>query len=147
MAVNYQLAIDCADPGTLSRFWMAALGYVIEPAPEGFDTWDDYWRSVGVPEDELDGRIDFIVDPEGGGPRIQFHIVPETKSIKNRLHLDIHASGGRGLPIEERKRLVDAEAARLVGLGATIVHVHQTEGLDHYAVGLNDPEGNEFDLN
>jgi uncharacterized glyoxalase superfamily protein PhnB len=74
-------------------------------------------------------------------------MVPEPKTIKNRLHLDISVGGGRTVPIATRKQRVDAEARRLTGLGATMVKVLETEGLDHYAVAMTDPEGNEFDIN
>lgn len=74
-------------------------------------------------------------------------MVPEPKTVKNRLHLDIFASGGRTAPITIRKQRVDAEARRLADLGATVVRVSEEEGLDHYAVAMNDPEGNEFDIN
>jgi hypothetical protein len=100
-----------------------------------------------VPEDELGAGPDCIVDPGARGPRIWFQVVPERKAAKNRLHLDIHASAGRAVPIEERRLRVDAEAARLAGLGGVLVGVHNTEGLDHYAVAMKDPEGNEFDIN
>jgi hypothetical protein len=50
-------------------------------------------------------------------------------------------------PLEIRRKRVDAEATRLAGLGATITGVLSEEGLDHYAVGMKDPEGNEFDIN
>ena len=63
------------------------------------------------------------------------------------LHLDISVGGGRAVPIETRRQRVDAEAGRLAGLGALLVGVHDTEGLDHYAVAMKDPEGNEFDIN
>jgi hypothetical protein len=56
-------------------------------------------------------------------------------------------SGGRAVPIQTRKQRVDAEAGRLAGLGALLVGVLDTEGLDHYAVAMKDPEGNEFDIN
>jgi len=74
-------------------------------------------------------------------------VVPDAKTIKNRLHLDIHASGGRAVPIETRRQQVDAEAKRLPDLGATIVRVLSGAGLDHYGVAMKDPEGNEFDIN
>jgi hypothetical protein len=74
-------------------------------------------------------------------------VVPDRKAVKNRLHLDIAASGGRELPIETRKRRVDAEAGRLAALGATLVGVLQEDGFDHCAVAMQDPEGNEFDIN
>ena len=147
MAVSFQLVIDCTDPERLCHFWAAALKYELEPPPTGFATWDDYWRDVGVPEEELGLGADRIADPGGAGPRIWFQVVPEPKSVKNRLHLDIRASGGRAVPIATRKQRVDAEARRLTGLGATVVRVLEEEGLDHYAVAMTDPEGNEFDIN
>lgn len=147
MAVRYQLVIDCANPDLLARFWAAALGYELEPPPDGFNSWDDYWRHVGVPDEDLGIGEDRIFDPAGGGPRIWFQVVPETKTMKNRLHFDVNASGGRSVPIETRRQLVDAEVRRLTELGATFVRVLQEDGLDHYAVAMTDPEGNEFDVN
>jgi len=129
------------------RFWAAALGYEVEPPPPGFATWDDWRRDIGLPESYLGISADSIIDPAGGGPRIWFHALPDTKTVKNRLHLDIHASGGRDLPLEARRQQVDAEARRLCDLGATQTVVMATEGMDHYAVGMRDPEGNEFDIN
>jgi catechol 2,3-dioxygenase-like lactoylglutathione lyase family enzyme len=146
MAAGFQLVIDCADPERLTRFWAAALGYRLEPPPDGFATWDDYWRDVGVPEDEL-GFADSIGDPDGRGPRIWFQIVPEAKQVKNRLHLDIGVGGGRAVPLATRRQRVDAEAQRLAGLGATVVRAMYEDGMDHYAVAMKDPEGNEFDIN
>jgi hypothetical protein len=146
MSLRFQLVIDCADPGSLARFWAAALGYVLEPPPDGFASWDDYWREVGVPEEELGLGDDCIIDPHGGGPRIWFQIVPEGKTIKNRLHLDVMVGGGRGVPVATRKERVDAEARRLAGLGATIIGPADAEGLNHYGVAMKDPEGNEFDI-
>jgi len=146
MTARFQLVIDCADPEPLARFWVAALGYEFEPPPDGYDDWDGYWRAVGVSEDELGLGLDCIVDPTGRGPRIWFQIVPEKKTIKNRLHLDIKVGGGRANPIEDRRRLVDAEARRLEALGATLVRVNSPDGLNHYGVNMRDPEGNEFDI-
>ena len=147
MPARFQLVIDCADPDRLARFWAAALGYELEPPPAGFPTWDDYYRDLGVPEEDLGIGADSISDPQGHGPRIWFQVVPDTKAVKNRLHLDIHASGGRTVPIQTRKQRVDAEASRLAGLGATITGIMYQEGLDHYGVAMTDPEGNEFDIN
>jgi hypothetical protein len=148
MAVRYQLVIDCADPDRLARFWAAALGYELEPPPAGFATWDDYRRSIGLPEHFLGVGADAIIDPDGAEPRIWFQKVPERKSVKNRLHLDINASGGWTLPIETRRQRVDAEARRLSGLGATIIDTGSEEDdVDFYAVAMKDPEGNEFDIN
>jgi len=75
------------------------------------------------------------------------HYVPEKKSIKNRIHIDVNASSGRGVSLDTRRETVEAEAARLVSLGAMRLHTNVEEGLDHYAVALTDPEGNEFDIN
>ena len=147
MAAIFQLVIDCADPDPLARFWAAALGYELEPPPEGFETWDDYWRDFGLPEEDLGIGEDRIVDPEGRGPRIWFQKVPERKTVKNRLHLDVTVSGGRAGPFEMRKQRVDAEAERLAALGATVVRVLYEDGADRYGVAMTDPGGNEFDIN
>ena len=147
MTVRYQLVMNCADPELLTRFWAAALGYELEPPPAGFATWDDWRRDIGFSEDELGGGPDSIIDPDGHGPRIWFQVVPDSKTVSNRLHLDIHASGGRANPIETRRQRVDGEARRLCDLGATMVGAFSEEGVDHYAVGMKDPEGNEFDIN
>ena len=95
---------------------------------------------------------DSIIDPRGEGPRIWFHAVPDAKVVKNRLHLDIHASGGRStvdrsVPLAIRTQRVNAEAERLAKLGATVTGALNSEGVDHYAMGMKDPEGNEFDIN
>ncbi len=161
MTARFQLVIDCEDPGLLARFWAAALGYVLEPPPEGFATWDDWRRDVGLTGDELVTGVDSIIDPRGHGPRIWFHAMPDAKVAKNRLHLDIHVStldsqgstddryvsSVRGIPFEVRKQRVDADARRLADLGATITGALTAEGSDHYAMGMQDPEGNEFDIN
>jgi hypothetical protein len=149
MAVQWQVAIDCGDPDRLVAFWCEALGYVPEPAPEGWDSWLAYWRSLGIPEEDLEGAehgSGAIVDPEGTRPRIWFQPVPEGKAVKNRVHLDIKLTGGpRALPdYEQRKALIDAEVERLVGLGASVAHLNAPDGANYYAVTLLDPEGNEF---
>ncbi len=138
MAACFQLVIDCADPEPLARFWASALEYELEAPPAAFDSWDAYWRDVGVPEDELGLGADCIVDPDGRGPRIRSQVVPERKTAKNRLHLDISAGGGRAVPIGTRRQRVDAKAARLTGLGAGFAGVLNTEGMEHYAVAMKD---------
>jgi Glyoxalase-like domain len=153
MPVRFQLVIDCKDPGLLARFWAAALGYVLEPPSEGFATWDDWRRDSGL-ADSVGIGADSIIDPRGDGPRIWFHAMPEAKVVKNRLHLDLRASGGggvgppdRSVPLATRRQRVDAEARRLTDLGATPTGALGADGLDHYAMGMKDPEGNEFDIN
>ena len=130
-------------------FWAPVLGYEMQPPPEGHASWRAWYLAAGVPEDELtdvgDDYCDRIHDPTGGGPRIWFQLVPETKSGKNRLHLDVYPGGWERerAPVEERRRLVDARVAELVAAGATIRSTPAGSG-DHYAVGMSDPEGNEF---
>ncbi|MFN8189453.1 MAG: VOC family protein [Nocardioidaceae bacterium] len=145
--MDWQITIDCADPAPLVRFWAAALDYVVTPPPEGFDTWNAYYLSVGVPEDELDldsDGADRIMDPTGAGPAFWFQVVPEPKTDKNRLHLDLFPTRrDRSLPLDERRRIVDATVADLEALGATIWR-RLDDDPSHYAVTLRDPGGNEF---
>ena len=153
MSIPFQLVIDCQDPELMAVFWAAALGYALESPPAGFATWDDWRRDIGFPESELGMGPDSIVDPGGKGPRIWFRADEAAKVVKNRLHIDIHVSGGRtvvegrSFPLAARTQRVDAEARRLADLGATITGPLGDDGLDHYAVGMKDPEGNEFDIN
>ncbi|HZW58624.1 MAG TPA: VOC family protein [Nitrososphaerales archaeon] len=144
---RFQIVIDAKDPARLVEFWCQALGYVLEPPPKGFPSWVDYYASMGVPKEELTEEPDSIVDPDGKGPRIWFHAVPESKICKNRLHFDLGVSGGFGVPINIRKERVEAEVARLVKIGATRLETLEQEGLEHYAVAMADPEDNEFDIN
>ncbi|MGW5400568.1 VOC family protein [Streptomyces sp. NPDC003952] len=147
MDTTLQLTIDCADPRAMVTFWTEALGYVPEPAPDGHVTWRAYWEDMGVPAEELPegaGELpESIVDPSGRGPRVWFQQVPEAKAGKNRVHLDLKVSGGRGVPMELRTRRVDETVERLTGAGATVLRM--LDELDtHYAVVMQDPEGNEF---
>ena len=147
MSETFQITVDCLDPRELVEFWAEALGYVVEPPPGGMATWNEYWRSVGVPDDELPtdhDAADSIVDPAGIQPRIWFQPVPEVKSTKNRLHLDIKVSGGRSVPLAIRRERVLAKTQALVALGAVEQHRLDGDTLDHFAVVLQDPAGNEF---
>ena len=148
MTANWHLTIDCTDCSRLVSFWCEALGYVPEPAPDGWDSWLAYWRAAGIPDEELEGAEDgsgAIVDPEGVRPRIWFQEVPEPKSVKNRLHVDVrHTPGREAMPYAARRASVDAEVERLLALGASIAYRNAPEGADYYAVTLRDPEGNEF---
>jgi Glyoxalase-like domain len=101
-----------------ARFWAEALGYRLQPPPEGFDSWASFLREQGIPEDRWNDAS-AIVDPDGKGPRIYFQRVPEGKNAKNRMHMDLNVSGGRAVPLDDRKGRVDAEVARLKSLGAT----------------------------
>ena len=147
-----QLTIDCHDAGVLVPFWCLALDYVPSPPPAGHATWNDWYLSVGVPEDELDlshDGTDRIIDPTGRGARIWFQPVPEVKSVKNRLHLDLFVGqdeNGVKYPYAERAIRVRAKADALIAAGATeIGHVTAPEH-DRFTVQLADPEGNELCL-
>ena len=144
MARPIQISFDCADVDRLSRFYAAALHYKPMDPPEGFPTWEAALEAWGVPREEWNDGA-HLVDPDGKGPRIYFQRLETPKPGKNRLHLDLTASGGRKVALEERRRRIDAEVERLVGLGAAKQYV--TEEAQHYAVTLTDPEGNEFCVN
>jgi Glyoxalase-like domain len=115
-----ELAIDCADPGGLVRFWCSVLGYEVQDEADGIVT-------IGSP------RV-----PEGKNrlgpvpPTLTFAHVPEGKTVKNRLHLDLSPAD----------REQDEEVTRLLGLGAR--HADVGQGDDVSWVVLADPEGNEF---
>jgi hypothetical protein len=126
----------------IAAFWAFALGYVEPPPPNGFATWEDWLRHHNVPEDEWDDGA-YLFDPDGVGPKLSFMRVPEGKTAKNRLHLDVQAGGGREVPWDVRWPRVTAAVERLVGAGATVVRQHDLDGRpDH--IEMLDPEGNEF---
>jgi catechol 2,3-dioxygenase-like lactoylglutathione lyase family enzyme len=134
------LTFDCTDPDRMATFWAAAMGYDKGEYP------DDLRAALlagGLSEADLADRA-IATDPAGTGPRLFFQRVPEPKTAKNRLHLDLNATPGRRAEPAE----VDAEAERLVGLGATIVHRRDgTWGpYPEYHYVMTDPEGNEFCL-
>jgi hypothetical protein len=147
MATRVQVTIDCADPVRMVRFWATALGYQPEPPPEGHADWATFWRGLGLPEEEVVDSGEAVVDPDGVGPRIRFQVVPEGKVVKNRVHLDLTVSGGRAVALQTRRERVTAEADRLVDAGATVLRTLSEPGVDHFAIVLADPEGNEFCLN
>ena len=157
MAAGFMLVIDCADPGRLSRFWAAALGYVTEAPPVGWPSWDDYWRSIGVAR---------------GGPRPSATTASSTRTAAGP------ASGSRWCPSARRRHRTGCTATSTASAGRDLVTPGRrsrsrpagsastprpsrlaalgrhpasapssTEGLDHYGVAMRDPEGNEFDIN
>ena len=124
MATHWTLGCDATDPHRLAAFWAAALGYVAEP---GYD--------------DPDGAS--IIDPDGRGPAIGWLRVPEPKSAKNRLHIDVRVAGEGPWDLVERERLIRARVPQLVDLGATVVREESYDGALGHVVML-DPEGNEF---
>ena len=114
MAARFtELIVDAADPPTLARWWADVLG----------------WR---VTEEDDEGVE--IADPAGALPTIVFGPVPEPKTAKNRLHIDVNPVGCDQ----------DEELQRLLSMGATLADVGQGEEVTW--VVLADPEGNEFCL-
>ncbi len=108
-----ELNIDSPDPERIARWWADVLDYRIT-------------------EQDEDGVE--IAGPSGSGPTLVFARVPETKSVKNRLHMDLSPTD----------RDQEAELERLLGLGAERADVGQ--GTDVSWVVLRDPDGNEFCL-
>jgi hypothetical protein len=124
MATHWTLGGDASDPHRLAAFWAQALGYLPE---EGYD--------------DPDGAS--IVDPAGRGPAISFLRVPEVKTTKNRVHIDIRVAGEPPWDPAERERLVKAKVAELVAAGATEIRTQRYDDQFGHVVML-DPEGNEF---
>jgi hypothetical protein len=143
MATSVQVVFDCADPPVLASFWAKALGYQLQGPPEPTAAWEDWLREHEIPE-ERRGDASAITDPQERGPRIYFQRVPEPKTVKNRVHLDLNVSGGAGVPLIQRRTKVDSEAERLAAAGATFVRAQTRHG--EYHITMLDPEGNEFDV-
>lgn len=135
------ITFDAADPAALGAFWCEALGYVFEAPPAGFDSWPDALRAWGVPESDWNSAS-AIVDPDGSSPRIFIQRVPEHKTAKNRMHLDVIT--GAGTPAAGKDwSVLRAEAARLVEHGASVVSEFDRGRMGEWIV-MRDPEGNEF---
>lgn len=105
------LALDALDHQALADWWCAALGYLRREPPTGHRQRPPEWP---VP----------IYDPTGHGPVIWITPVPEPKTVKNRMHLDVYG-----------------HTDEILELGATLVRRHR-ERVDWDV--LADPEGNEF---
>ena len=142
-AVEFQVTFDSADPGAHAEFWAAALHYELDPPPPEFESWDAALDAWGVPPENRNDRS-ALQDPGGAGPRLFFQKVPEPKTAKNRLHLDLRAAPG--LKGEERMAALEAECERLVGLGAARVKRFEPGPFDSGFIVMQDPEGNEFCL-
>jgi hypothetical protein len=138
MPVQFQVTFDCGEPYRLAKFWAAALGYEVEDFRELVDR---LLKGGQITEDrtfEADGTMQFktaaaCLDPERKAPRLLFQVVPEGKSTKNRVHLDLNVGRPR----------IQAEVERLLLLGARRRWSVGEPGAEH-CVTLEDPEGNEF---
>lgn len=139
-----QVTVDCADPNALAGFWCEVLGYAYDAPPPGFASWEEALDAFGVPP-ERRNDASAAVDPAGAGPRLFFQRVPEGKQVKNRLHLDVRSAPG--LSGDERMAALEAEAGRLVALGAARLQRHEpAPPMSHGFLVMADPEGNEFCL-
>ncbi len=138
MAAPFQIVVDARDPLVLGAFWRTALRYVVETPPPGYETWADFAERNGIPREEW---RDSAVDPAGVLPRLFFQPVPEPKTVKNRLHLDLQASDPTASR-DERSAAVDADVVRLTAAGATVRNT--MDNAEGYWVVMQDPEGNEF---
>jgi catechol 2,3-dioxygenase-like lactoylglutathione lyase family enzyme len=144
MARDVQFTFDCADPARLAEFWAQVLGYQVQAPPEGFETWPQALEAFGVPP-EHHNDASAVVDPEGAGPRVFFQRVPEGKQVKNRVHLDVRAAPG--LAGDDRMAALEAEAERVVALGASrLARFEPAPPMGAGHLVMADPEGNEFCL-
>ena len=138
MAFDFQLAIDCSSPHELADWWAEALGWQVEAQDEAFIR-RMVESGAASEEDTAQHRGALVwkvgaalLSPDPGRPRVLFQLVPEPKTVKNRVHLDIRVGA-------ERR---EAEVARLTGLGATELW-RGAQGPFEWAT-LADPQGNEF---
>jgi len=119
------IVVDCARPSALAAFWAEVLGYQVRPYD---DAELSRLRAAGIDDVADDPTVP--IDPPGGGPSIFFVQVPEPKTVKNRVHLDVNLRS-------------EDELEWLVSLGARVLRrIGPAAGPDGFV--LADPEGNEF---
>ena len=120
------IVVDCRHPASLARFWAAALDYHVRPYSE-----DDLTalRRLGITDVEDDPNV--AVDGPAGEVTLWFQQVPEPKTGKNRVHLDVMPTGS-----------MEVEVERLTSLGASVAALYDDQGR-RWTV-MRDPEGNEF---
>ena len=142
MTVAVQVVVDCAEPHVLAAWWAETLGWEVEPQDEGFirrmlDEGHASEADTTIHDGRLVWRDACAVtageDSGPGTPRLLFQQVPEPKTGKNRVHLDLRPGPDDDL---------DARRARLVARGAT--RVGEGRQGPHAWVVFQDPEGNEF---
>jgi hypothetical protein len=138
-----QVVVDCAEPHSLADWWAEALGWQVEPQDEAFiRSMIDQGFATEAETSRHQGALVWasgaaIRHPDGleRAPRILFVQVPEPKTVKNRVHLDLRSTADPSL----------AEKDRLLALGATEIG-RGTQGPHVAWVVLQDPEGNELCL-
>ncbi|MFJ3495938.1 VOC family protein [Streptomyces sp. NPDC086091] len=144
--VHWKLVVDSLDPHAQADFWAGALHYAVEDNSALVERLLELGALPGAATVEFHGRPAFrdliaVRHPEdpydadsgtGLGRRLLFQRVPEAKTVKNRLHLDLHPGEG----------LREAEVERLTALGASVLReVKEPSGA---WVVMADPEGNEY---
>ena len=134
MATPFQITVDCVDADVMCRFWSVALGYVEEPPPAGYLSWEDFLRAndITIPPP---GSIGAIVDPDGTGPRVLFIRVPEQKCVKNRLALR---------PARRQERRGQRGQDHRAHAKPAPRTVRRVEENGQWWMVMGDPEGNEF---
>jgi hypothetical protein len=138
MAFDFQVTIDSSDPHELADWWAEALGWQVEAQDASFiRRMVESGAASDADTTEHRGALVWkvgaaITSPDAGRPRVLFQAVPEAKTVKNRVHLDVRV-GAEGR---------EAEVARLLGLGASELW-RGAQGPFEW-VTLADPEGNEF---
>lgn len=138
VSYSFQVTFDCHDIQSMTRFWAVALNYSIQQPPDGFASWPEFAAARGIPRELWRGAV---IDPAGPGPRLFFQPVPEGKTAKNRVHLDINVTEGAESTADGRL-LALAHADRCVEAGATVAGVF--DGGVGWHISMLDPEGNEF---
>ena len=144
MAYDFQVTVDCSEPHTLADWWAETLGWVVEPSDEDFirkmidqghATWDDTTTHNGTLVWKVGAAIRHPDGPETGPrKRVLFQSVPEPKTVKNRVHLDVWVGPEN----------IERELERLTGRGAK--ELHRGQQGPHRWITVADPEGNEFCL-
>ena len=134
MAHGIQIVFACEDPARMTDFWSEALGYIPQPPPEGFESWEQFADQVGIPE-ERRNDIGAVVDPDGVGPRILFERW-DGGAPNQRVHIDVNS-------VHETPATLESERERLEGLGATF-HREATGMAGETWIEMFDPEGNWF---
>jgi hypothetical protein len=138
MAFDFQVTIDSSAPHELADWWAETLGWQVEPQDESFIR--RMVQEGAASEEETTEHRGALVwktgaaltSPDPGRPRVLFQLAPESKTVKNRVHLDVRVGADRR----------EAEVARLLERGAT--ELWRASQGPYEWVTLADPEGNEF---
>lgn len=143
MAHSIQVVIACENPERLTTFWSEALGYVPQPPPPGFDSWEAFADELGIPVEQRND-IGAVVDPDGVGPRLLFERY-DGGAPNQRVHIDVNAVGGHAADLTdtERRAALQDERVRLESLGAVFKR-EATGAAGEIWIEMFDPEGNWF---